>query len=87
MLGPGTSAGNVYQYADLKQAAKTFLSVSWATIHAKIAETNNEIIAELDENGMTDLLRAWKEEVKTIDSTLKDRYDEVINHIKFAMEK
>lgn len=88
MLKPGMGAGDIYQYADLKEAAQTFLSVPWSKIHSKIVNVvNTEILPELQENGMSNLASAFKKEVKEIDSILQKRYTEIVSHIRFILKE
>jgi hypothetical protein len=79
-FGYGEAAGSVYQYADLKVAAKEFMTVSWPAIAARIDEVQGSVAAELEENGMDDLLQQWHAEVNDIKKVLAGRYKVVTMH-------
>lgn len=80
MLKRGTSAGNVYQHADLKVAAETFLRVQWSTIEGEINAVEKEVSTKLIEKGLKDVQAEWSAEVDVIRSTLERRYEEVKKH-------
>lgn len=82
MLQPGSGAGNVYRHADLKVAAKEFLSVAWQQIASEIDAVNNELSTQLKERGMKKLLGQWKSDVAEIKDKLEKRYEEVAAHAK-----
>ena len=84
MLEPGMGAGDVYQYADLKEAAKEFTAISWESISERMMQVNNkEIVPELKGAGLIKLLGEWKEEVLHIHQTLKERYLVISKQISF----
>ena len=80
MLKSGTGTGSVYQYSDLKVAAKEFLSVKWSEIENEILNVEKEVSDQLKKKNMKDLLSQWKEDVSHILVILKDRHVEVKDH-------
>lgn len=85
MLKAGSGAGNVYKYADLKVAAKEFMSVSWPEIESEIDKVRNEVSSELERRGMEGLLRQWNDDVNYIKSTLSQRHSEVMDHANYIL--
>lgn len=83
MLKGNSGAGNVYQYADLKEAGKVFLNVSFEQIRQQMIEVNREIVGGLKENNLLGLLKEWKPDIISIAKILKERHREILNHIKF----
>lgn len=86
MLKKGSGTGNVYQYADLKVAAKEFLSVDWPKIASEIDAVGNEVSEQLQQRDMSDLLSQWESDVNLIKSTLAKRHNEVKSHAKYILE-
>lgn len=86
MLKQGSGAGNVYQYADLKIAAKEFLSVDWPKIESEINTVRDEVAEQLEQRDMSDLLSQWESDVDLIKSTLSKRHAEVKSHAKHILE-
>jgi hypothetical protein len=87
MLEPGMGAGDVYQYADLREAGKIFLFVSWEEISSTLVQTNNEVIVpELKNYKLGGLLKQWKPELLQIHNILKERHKEIIKHINFILK-
>jgi hypothetical protein len=86
MLDPsfnyGQGAGHVYQFADLKAAAREFLAVPWEKVAGTIDQVEAEVAAELAENGMSGLRKQWKAEVKDIKKVLVKRYGVVQEHAR-----
>lgn len=74
-------SGRVFQFSDLKVAAKEFMSVDWNTISSEIKKVYQEVSQELSEKGMSKLNDSWKNEVESIDTTLKSRHKEMISQI------
>lgn len=81
-FGYGEASGRIFQYVDLKAAAKEFLSVPWSKIATIIDSTRKEVASELKENGMEDLLDQWNAEVDDIKRTLEKRHSVVTTHAK-----
>jgi hypothetical protein len=81
MTKQGFGAGNVYQYADLEEAASTFTSVSWEQIAGALDGVNNEVVSELKGQGYEKLLSQWTSDFSHIKGTMKNRYAEILKHI------
>lgn len=86
MLKRGTDSGNVYSHADLKLAAKEFMSVRWKDISQMIDEVKKEISDELKSKGMPRLLQQWVDDVDLIKGILKQRHQEVVDHAIIHLE-
>ena len=90
MLDPrfnyGQAAGSVYQYADLKIAAKEFMAIPWQRIAATIDETEATVAQELKENDMNELLDQWHAEVSDIKKILEGRYRVVKKHAENVLK-
>lgn len=86
MLDPkfnyGQGSGSIYQFADLKVAAKEFLAVPWSAVADVIDTVREEVLAELTENGMTKLIGQWESEVDGIEGILEERYKVVEAHAR-----
>lgn len=86
MLDPkfnyGQGSGAVYQFADLKEAAREFLAVPWTKVADVVDRVEAEVAAELKENGMLELSRQWDAEVADIRSVLAERYKVVERHAR-----
>jgi len=83
MLDPSFGgAGKVFQFSDLKSAAKEFMSVSWNLINSEIEKTGQEILDQLDKKGMSKLSSEWDSEVNEIKSILHHRHNEIVTQIK-----
>lgn len=79
-------SGVVYAYADLREAADTFIGVDWNSIHNVIRDVDEEVSQELETRGMSELLSQWKADVGEIAVTLKKRHFEILRQIKFIDE-
>lgn len=90
MLDPkfnfGQGSGYVYQYANLSEAAKEFLSVSWEKIVAEMKRVRDEVEGELKKHGMEELRGWWLKEVDSIQNILKSRYQKVKAHADNIVE-
>jgi hypothetical protein len=75
-------AGRVFQFSDLKSAAKEFNSVKWETINTEIDNVYKEISSQLDSKGMSKLKSEWRSDVENISSALRSRHEEILNQIK-----
>ena len=73
-------AGSIYQYANLKNAAKEFLSVSWSAISNVIDEVYNKTNKELLDAGLLKLSKQWSSEISSIKQILIDRHKVVTAH-------
>lgn len=80
------TAGDVYQYADLKEASEEFLKVSWQEIDSIIESVKQETLPQIEkiDQKLTD---AWKKEVEFIRKTLKKRHDDVMKNVKFVLSQ
>jgi hypothetical protein len=81
MMKQGFGAGNVYQYADLEEAASTFTSVPWGQIAGALDRVNNEVVSELKGQGYEDLLSQWASDFSHIKATMENRHAEILKHI------
>jgi hypothetical protein len=81
MTKAGFGAGNVYQYADLKEAAQTFKSVPWGQIAGKLDKINEEILSDLNVRGYDDLLNQWMASFKKYKNTLNERHKTILGNI------
>ena len=79
-------SGVVYAYADLREAADTFMNVGWNSIHDVIRRVDEEVSRELEIRGMSELLSQWKADVGEIAVTLKKRHFQILRQIKFIDE-
>ena len=82
MLDPSSGTGTIFQYSDLKIAAKTFLSVNYQKIAATIQHESDYITSELTKLGMNKLLAQWNDDVQEIVTKLKPRHDTITLHAK-----
>lgn len=83
MMDPGFGgAGTVLQYSDAKEAAKAFLSVSWAQVANRIKETYDQGKQTVVEAGLDP--KGWLKEIIHITKVLKERHSVVSNHCKFV---
>jgi hypothetical protein len=78
-------AGMVFKHADLRLAAKTFLSVRWQEIADTIAAIASDVSTQLEENGLRALNDEWTKEVHHIVGVLKGRFSEVSAHAKHVL--
>ena len=76
-----TGAGTIYQYADLKRAAKEFMSVPWDMIENTINSVDENVTQELTNYSMKSLLKDWKRDVIEIKDKLKSRWNAIREHI------
>lgn len=83
MLQPG-GAGNVFQYADLQEAAAEFTRVPWSSIARKIEQVNSEVSGELSQRGMDELVSQWQADVAEISKKLESRHKVILDHIGFV---
>ena len=86
MLGP-KGAGQVFQYADLVEAASTFFSVSWKQIESTLLKVGQDVSNELLSHGLKSLNDAWTQEVQDIVNILRGRHKEVTAHAKHIAEE
>lgn len=75
-------SGFIFQHADLRAAADSFLSVSWNEISSKISEVSDQITKDLTERGMDDLAQAWSGEAEYVTNILRSRHAAVEQHAK-----
>lgn len=85
MLKKGMGAGNVYQYANLEEAANNFLAVDWSNINDMISATCDQVAEELQRNGMLDLKTWWEKTCKVDKSILSVRHDNVSKHAQHVL--
>ncbi len=86
MLDPNFGgSGMIYQYADLKEAAMIFTSVSWNEIETALNKISTEISKELYDHGMKKLFAEWQVESQEIIDILRDRHQEILKHINYVM--
>jgi len=77
--------GRIYQHADLKEAAKTFLSVPLSSILSTIDDVDWEISDQLDQKGLTSLLSQWEKDVNHIKSVISSRHKKISDHADFVL--
>lgn len=78
-------SGQVFQHADLRSAAREFMSVPWSAISQALSRTTNEVAGELRRNGMSSLSATWSQEAKHIAGILQKRYVEVAAHAQHIL--
>lgn len=85
---PTTSASmtNVFDGADLRVAAQTFLETPWTTIRSVIARTHTQVAEDLAERGMTKLAGEWDAYVNHISPILAKRHRAVAAHAQHILE-
>ena len=84
MLHPSYGgAGYVFQYADLAEAARTFMPVPWSSVEAALKEAGSYVATEFANAGLS--TDAWEEEVANITSILKVRHAVVTKHCEFVL--
>ena len=81
-MHPGSSKRitNVFDGADLREAADTFMSVTWGEISSRISEVREQVGLDLEKRGMDDLLEKWYEYVDHIAPIMSKRHAEVRAH-------
>jgi hypothetical protein len=77
---------DVYEGADLRRAADTFISVPLGSIERVIAQTRNSVSEELKSRGMTSLLKKWQKYVDYVAPILKKRHAGVLAHANRMLE-
>ena len=78
MLDPDYLQDPDYALTDLKQAAETFLSVSWGAVVSMINKTVAETTKELTEHKLNGLSDEWKREASDITKILHSRHGRMI---------
>lgn len=88
MLDPSFGgSGQVFQHADLVEAANEFKSVPWSAIASTLKNVADEVSDELRKNNLSTLAAEWSAEEKHIASTLQKRYVEVAAHAEHIISK
>lgn len=77
---------DVFQGADLRLAAETFLGTPWPAIRSAIARTHTQVADELAERGMTKLAGEWDAYVNHISPILAKRHRAVAAHAQHILE-
>ena len=84
-----TSGGritDVFEGADLRVAAQTFLASPWSSIGSVIGQTHTQVASELTERGMTKLAGEWDDYVNHIGPILAKRHKAVAAHAQHILE-
>lgn len=87
MLRGEKGAGYYFKHSDLQLAAAEFLRVDWPQIDATITRVGEEVSAELEQKGMSELLGEWRADVEEIRSILGTRYAKVSDHAEYALDQ
>jgi hypothetical protein len=88
MLDPSAGeSGKVFSQSDLKQSAKSFLSVKWPEILSLIKSVNKYTTKELSKRGMSELLAQWEKEIKDVVSILKSRHQTISLHANHILNE
>lgn len=77
---------DIFEGADLREAAQTFLDTSWEDIRNVITRTQAQVTDDLLERGMTDLARQWNDYVDHVGPILAKRHKAVAAHAKHILE-
>jgi hypothetical protein len=87
MLNPNFGAGEVFSYADLHEAAQTFLSVPREAIDKVMTEVYNDVNTQLLSRGMHKLAKQWQAEIKHIVPIMNKRWIEIAKHASLMSNK
>jgi hypothetical protein len=84
-----TSGGritDIFDGADLRMAAQTFLRTPWSAISGAIARTHEQVSKELQARGMTKLAGEWDAYVNHIGPILAKRHRTVAAHAQHILD-
>jgi hypothetical protein len=84
-----TSGGritDIFEGADLRAAAQSFLETPWTSISNAINQSHGQIASELTERGMTKLAGEWDAYVKHVGPILAKRHKVVAAHAQHILE-
>jgi hypothetical protein len=82
----GNRITNIFEGADLRVAAQTFLETPWSTIRDVIVATQEQVANELIERGMTNLATQWDDYVNHVGPILEQRHNAVTAHARHILE-
>lgn len=82
----GSRITDIFDGADLRAAAQSFLETPWAAISNAINQTHDQIASELTERGMTKLAGEWDAYVKHVGPILAKRHKVVAAHAQHILE-
>lgn len=85
MLKPGSGSGDVFRHADMKIAAREFMSVPWSTIASEIDAVKSDVEEQLKSHGMKLLLKQWISDANEVKRNLAKRHKDVTAHAKLIM--
>lgn len=77
---------NIFEGADLRAAAQTFLETPWSIIRDVIVSTQEQVENELLERGMTSLAAQWDDYVNHVGPILEQRHNTVTAHARHILE-
>lgn len=86
MLDPDMGAGYVYQHADMAQAAKTFMAVSWPEISEKIRSVGESVSKDLVQREMEDLASDFQSEISMVEGILSERHEVVLKQAQMVVK-
>jgi hypothetical protein len=86
MISGPRSRTDIFDGADLRQAADEFLAVDWTNISSTIDDTLQEVSNELQKRGMDKLLSQWREYISHIAPILAKRHKQIVLHAEHILE-
>jgi hypothetical protein len=86
MISGPRSRTDIFDGADLRQAAGEFLAVDWTSISSTIDDTLQEVSDKLQERRMDKLLSQWREYISHIAPILAKRHKAIVLHAKHILE-
>ena len=85
MPGP-RSRTDIFDGADLRQAAEEFLAVNWSKISSTIQAVSQQVSDDLQTRGMDRLLSQWQGYVSRIEPILAKRHKTIVLHAQHILE-
>ena len=86
MISGPRSRTNIFDGADLRQAAEEFLAVNWSKISSTIQAVSQQVSDDLQERGMDRLLSQWQGYVSRIEPILSKRHKTIVLHAQHILE-
>ena len=86
MISGPRSRTDIFDGADLRQAAEEFLAVNWSKMSSTIQEVLKEVSDDLQERGMDRLLSQWQGYVSRIEPILAKRHKTIVLHAQHILE-